>query len=122
MFAWIATRCATWYSQPPRAWPAPDRAGLLDQDEEGGLEGVLGVVGVAQDAPADGQDHRPVPRHQRLEGRRIALGEEAVEELRVGEPGDGPAAEQAVDLPQGGAQRLDGHGSVILPPRLTHLS
>ena len=89
----------------------PDRAGLLDQDEEGRLEGVLGVVGVAEDAAADREHHRPVPRHQGLERRRIGLGEEAVEELGVGQPGDRPAAEQVADLPQRGAQGLDGHGS-----------
>jgi hypothetical protein len=41
------------------AWP--HRARLADQDEEGRLEGVLGVLGVVEDAPADAQDHRAVP-------------------------------------------------------------
>ena len=66
---------------------------------------------VAEDAPADAQDHRPVPRHQRLEGRGVALVDEPLEELRVGEPGDRPSANKPVDLSQGGAQRLDGHVS-----------
>ena len=44
-----------------------DRRGFLDQDEKGGLESVLGVGLVAEDAPAHPQDHRPVPPGQRLE-------------------------------------------------------
>ena len=90
---------------------SPDRAALLDQDQEGRLEGVLGIVRVAQDPPADAQDHRSVPPHQRLEGPGVPLGEETLEELRVGEPRDHPVGEQAVDLSQGGAQCLDGHVS-----------
>src|SRR5262249_36322911 len=39
----------------------PDGSGLLGQDEEGGLEGVLGVVEAPEGAQADAQDHRPVP-------------------------------------------------------------
>ena len=74
----------------PQGVSSPDRAALLDQDQEGRLEGVLGIVRVAQDPPADAQDHRPVPPHQRLEGPGVALGEETLEELRVGEPRDRP--------------------------------
>ncbi len=60
----------------------------LDQDQEGGLEGVLCVVRIAQDRPADAQDHGPVPTHQLLEGPGVPTGEEALQELRVGEPRD----------------------------------
>ncbi len=77
----------------PQAVSPPDRAAFLDQDQEGGLEGVLGVVWVAQDRPADAQDHRPMPSHQHFEGPAVAPGEETLEELRVGEPGDHPVGE-----------------------------
>ncbi len=46
-----------------------DRAGLACQNEEDSLKGVFGVVQVAQELAADVQDHRPVPTHQRGEGR-----------------------------------------------------
>jgi DNA-directed RNA polymerase subunit RPC12/RpoP len=62
-----------------------DRVCLADEDEEGRLKGVLGVRRVFQDAPADAQDHRPVPADQRLEGVLVALGEEARQQQRVGE-------------------------------------
>ena len=45
------------------------RTGLAQQDEERGLEGVLDVATVVEQPPADAQDHRSVPRHQRLERR-----------------------------------------------------
>ena len=62
-------------SQGDAVEPAPDRflpphgAGPADEDQEGGLEGVLGVVLVAQDRAADAEDHRPVPLHQGGERR-----------------------------------------------------
>jgi len=62
---------------------SPDFAARLDQDQEGRLEGVLSIVWIAQYPPADAQDHRPVPTHQRLEGPGVPLGEETLEELRV---------------------------------------
>src|SRR5215212_4108607 len=37
-----------------------DRAGLAGQDEERGLEGVLGVGPRTEDTPADVEDHRAV--------------------------------------------------------------
>src|SRR5262249_31298983 len=49
-----------------------DRGGLAREDEEGGLKGVLGIVAVPQDAPADAEDERPVPAHQSLEGGLVA--------------------------------------------------
>ena len=79
-----------------------DRAGLAGQDEEDGLEGVLGMVPVAQELAADAQDHGPVPRHQRGEGGfagGIAPRGEPLEELAVGQPGDGAAVEERLDLP-----------------------
>ena len=82
----------------------PGRAGLPGQDEEGRLEGVLGVVRIAEDAPADGQDHRPVSRDQGREGRLVAPGGEAGEQLGIGEARGTPLGEQPLNLPQSGPQ------------------
>ena len=46
-----------------------DRARLADQDQEGRLEGVVGVHRVPEHTPADPEDHRPVLRDDRLESR-----------------------------------------------------
>jgi hypothetical protein len=37
------------------------------------LEGVLGVVPVAQHAPTDTQDHRAMPPHESREGDLVTL-------------------------------------------------
>ncbi len=51
--------------------PHPQQSRLVDQDEEDGLEGILGVVLVAQRRAADAQHHRSVPLDQ---GRERQLG------------------------------------------------
>ena len=84
-----------------------DRA--LRQEEESGLEGVVGVVGIVEDASADAQDHGPVATDQGLEGQLIAVGVVTFQESGVGQARQGPLAEEAVDLPQGGVASHAGH-------------
>src|SRR5262249_59867114 len=67
-----------------------DGPGVLEQDEEGGLEGVVDVRGVGEDLAARGQDAAAVAADDRLERRRGVAGPAAVEEVRVplvAEPG-----------------------------------
>jgi hypothetical protein len=85
----------------PQGVSLPDRAGLFHQDQERGLERVLGVVRFTQDPPADAQDHRPVPRHQRLDGPGIPLAEEPLKELRVRQSRKHALRKQAVEISQG---------------------
>jgi hypothetical protein len=61
-----------------------DRSRLAGEHEKGGLEGVLRVLLVAQDAAADTQHHRAVSAQQRLERRRIPCVAKAREQLPVG--------------------------------------
>ena len=56
--------------------PGPDGGGLGSQDEEGGLESVLGVVVVAQHAPAHAQHHGTVAPDQGFKGGLLAADEE----------------------------------------------
>ncbi len=80
---------------------APDRTRLSRQNQEDCLRGVLGVVSIAQNTPADLEHHWPVPFHQ--DGKR-GLGMvcrtvmEPIEQERVGEPGCCPGLEQNGDL------------------------
>ena len=71
---------------------AADGRGLADQQEERRLEGVGRIVRIAQDPPADAQDHRPVPLQQRREGRlgfrRVVPAEEPRQERTVAEVTD----------------------------------
>ena len=84
--------------QPARhRLPLLDRARPPDQCEERRLKGILGVVRVVEHAPAEPQHHRPVPRHQRLE-RRILAVEEPPQQLAVGQRSQGPGAEQRLQV------------------------
>jgi hypothetical protein len=87
---------------PQRIVPA-DAAGLVEQDEERGLEGVVEVVAVAQDLPAHGEDPRAVPAQQLLERALVLAGQVAVEDLSVGqaaEPGGRRLVEAGQQAPQ----------------------
>jgi hypothetical protein len=64
--------------------PVADRRRPAEQDEERGLEGVVGVGGVAEHPPADAEHHRPVPADEHLERGPVAGGEEPAQQLRVG--------------------------------------
>ena len=92
-----------------------DRAGLPRQRQERHLEGVLGVVRIVQDAPADAQHHRPVPRHQRAEVRfagLIAARHEPFQQLGVGQPADRPDPEQRLEMPEQLARSPASHTAV----------
>ncbi len=75
-----------------------DRGGAADQDQEGGLEGVLDVSLVAKHAATDAQDHRPVPRDQSGERRLVAAGYVALQQRALAQSRHGSAVEQAVQL------------------------
>ena len=55
----------------------------MGQGEERGLESVLGVVQVAEDAAADAQNHRPVSVQEGRECRLVALQDEAAQQRFV---------------------------------------
>ncbi len=59
------------------------RGGLADEDQKGGLKGVLGVLGVAQPAPAHAPDKGGVTAHQGRKRRPVLLLQEAREQLAI---------------------------------------
>jgi hypothetical protein len=76
------------YAMEPRAQRVlhPQRPGLLDQDEEGSLEGILGIVRIGKDVSADAQHHRSMPfdkRSERQFGCFAAASPEPLQELTV---------------------------------------
>ncbi len=83
----------------PGADPAagPDGIAASNEDEKSGLKGVVGVVGVLEDAAADAQDHRAVPTHQLGEGGVVAAQQEKVEEIPVGEAGGAALGRRGAD-------------------------
>jgi hypothetical protein len=66
-----------------------DGAGAEGEGEEGGLEGIIGGVGVGEDAFAGGEDHGAMAKDEGFEGGVIPAGEEAGEEdgISTGEGG-----------------------------------
>ena len=64
--------------------PAAHRGRPLGQDQEHGLEGVLGVRLVGHDRPAHIQYHRSVTAQERVKRRLVALLQKTREQVRVG--------------------------------------
>src|SRR5262249_32129790 len=90
-----------------------DAGSLACQDEEGGLEGVLGVVLVAQHLPADAEHQRPVLLEQRGKGALVPLGDEALEQLAVRGAAVPLRVDAVAEEPQNARQTPAGHA---LPP------
>jgi hypothetical protein len=61
-----------------------DRRGFANEDEEGGLKGVLGGVVIAENAAADAPHHRSVPAYEGVESRTVPAAEEVLDQLPVG--------------------------------------
>src|SRR5262249_20750284 len=60
---------------------------LADEDEEGCLKRILGIVRVPQDTPAHPEYHRAVPLDQDLKGGFLTPGQEGLQELAVRQSG-----------------------------------
>jgi hypothetical protein len=83
--------------------PAADRVTgryrrrLADKHEEGGLEGILGVVQVRQETAAHTQHRRAVPSNQGLESGCVTCCHVAAKQLPVGEFGAGELGKRVED-------------------------
>ena len=91
---------------------AADGAGLAGQHQEGGLEGVLAILIVAQLLAANVPDQRPVAGDQGGEGVRVAVGREALQELGVGQARGRAGAGQPAEVADDRVQLGLGHGTV----------
>jgi hypothetical protein len=83
--------------------PLADGSGPAGQQQERGLEAVLGVFHPAEHPPADAEDHRPVPLEERCERRLVSPAEVGREQLAVRFltvfPGRGERPQVLHDLP-----------------------
>jgi hypothetical protein len=78
----------------------PDVGRPLDQDQEGRLKRVVGILGVGEHAAADAEHHRSVPLDEdrkRQFPRLVAAGTEQLQKLPVAQRPDCPCAEQGPD-------------------------
>ena len=81
----------------------------MDQDQEDRLEGVLGVVLVAEGRSAGVQHHRAVPRDQGRErqlGRLARPAGEPLQQLAVGQLRGDALAEDGTEVAYGGRVRV----------------
>jgi len=51
-----------------------DRAHPADQNQEGRLQGIFGIMGVTQQPPADAEKHGTMPPHEKGEGTFVPIG------------------------------------------------
>jgi hypothetical protein len=83
-----------------------DRSGLADQDQEGRLESILGIMRLAKGRLTDAEHHRAVSlnkgRERKLGGLACA-GRKPLQQLSVRQPSECPYVEECTDVPEGGA-------------------
>jgi hypothetical protein len=92
---------------------APDRPGPACEHQKNGLKRIVGVVRIAQNTPADPENHRAVADHQLFKGRLgrlIAPQDKPVQELRIGQTTDRADVEKPVHLLQRLVERAARHG------------
>jgi hypothetical protein len=90
-----------------------DCTGAPNQDQKSGLEGILNVLIVVENSPANAQDHRPVSCHQSGERHLVSIGDKPIEQLAFTQAGNGPSIEDTVQLFQDGT-RVTAHGDSVL--------
>ncbi len=62
---------------------AADGFRAANQDQKGRLKSVFGLLRVAEQTPADAEDHGAVPPHEKSEGVLIAVLHEPPEQLAI---------------------------------------
>jgi hypothetical protein len=88
----------------------PDRVAFADEGKEGGLEGILGVLRVAQQTAAQVPDHLAVAPDQHLEGSPVAGAEEAAEQFAVGRAVGTLAGGELAQVSEQGGRTRASHG------------
>jgi hypothetical protein len=93
------------------ALDGPNGSRLPGEHQPDGLEGVLGLVAVAEDSPADAQHEPAVTPDEAGEGVLVAVAEEAGEQLSITSGRWGRRGREAVDVMQ---QSLGGAGHWVV--------
>jgi hypothetical protein len=75
-------------------FPVSDGVALAGQDEECGLERILGVVMIPEHPATNAPNHRPMAPDQGLEGRLLPMGSESLQESPIRESMKSPLAEE----------------------------
>jgi hypothetical protein len=86
-----------------------NRAGLSRLDQKSRLQSIFGIMDVAERAPANPQDHRPVPPHEGGERSLIIAAQEIPKQRVVGLLGRLHIGGQAPDVSEHGRHSRLGH-------------
>jgi hypothetical protein len=89
---------------------------LPEQDEEGDLEGVIGVFRIGQHLPADSKHHRTVPLDQGGEsqlGRLTVTRRKSLQDLSVSQIPNAPQVEKGAHVSVNGAVLCRRHTSSL---------
>jgi hypothetical protein len=99
-------------AEQPRAEGRRPADGLrvAHEDDEGGLEGVLGVGLIRQDLAAGGQDAGPVPADDGLERGVVAVAAEPDEQVGVREVGEVVGGQGVGEVADQAGEGLGRHG------------
>jgi hypothetical protein len=87
----------------------PECPGLAGQEQKGGLKRIVGVIGVSEDAAANGHDHRTMPLYECFESQLIALTGILLQERDIGQLRQSAVAEEPVHVPQRGPEMHSSH-------------
>jgi hypothetical protein len=90
----------------------PEPSSLAEEHQERRLEGVLCIMGIAEQRGADAEDHRPMPLNQSREcglGQVGFAGREAFEQLPVRQVADRAQLIKGAKLPGREIMPPDGH-------------
>jgi hypothetical protein len=93
-----------------------EAGGFTGEDEEGGLEGVLGVLLVTQDAAAQAEHERSVALYEGGEGGLLTAVDESLQQVRIGGVRPGQGGEPAAEAGEGQAEQSHGLPFVQVGP------
>jgi hypothetical protein len=91
--------------------PFANRPGLVEKDQERGLEGIVPIGILAQEALAHGSHHGPVAVDQGGKGRFILVDGKALQEMLIAGFRARRSASDQPDVPDDSMQGWAGHGS-----------
>ena len=77
-----------------------DRLRTVDQYQKRGLESILDIVLVVEDAAAYAEDHPAMTRHQRRKCHLVAFNDKPFQKLIVVQSRNCPLVKDAIQLPQ----------------------
>jgi hypothetical protein len=81
-------------------FPFADGGSPPDQHEKRGLKGILRIVRIPQQLPANGQHHRPVAGQNLFEGCLVVLVDEALQDFPISDADRSGPAHEGANVPK----------------------